>query len=147
MNNQELKKTGLKVTVPRLKILRLFENAKTRHLSAEDIHKQLNEMGDVIGLATIYRILSQFEVAGLITRHHFAGDKSIFEQNEGEHHDHMICTECGKVIEFVDTTIEKHQKTTALRHGFLLTGHAMYLYGRCLECQSFARTTIPKNGA
>lgn len=131
MESQELKKAGLKVTLPRMKILQMLESSEKRHMSAEDIYKQLLESGDEIGLATIYRVLTQFETAGLVMRHHFEGGQAVFEIDEGGHHDHLVCVKCGKVIEFFDETIEQRQKDIAGEHGFRLTDHSMILYGEC----------------
>ncbi len=135
MESQDLRNAGLKVTVPRLKILALFEHSKTRHLSAEDVYKLLLEGGDDIGLATVYRVLTQFEAAGLLQRHHFEGGHSVFEVNHGTHHDHIVCLRCGSVCEFVDELIEQRQRAIAQQLGFDLTDHALYLYGICPACQ------------
>lgn len=134
MTNQDLKKAGLKITLPRLKILQLFEREGVRHLTAEDIYKKLLETGEDVGLATVYRVLMQFETAGLITRHHFEGGSSVFELNEGKHHDHMLCVQCGKIEEFIDEAIENRQKAIAQKYGFEITDHALYLYGTCKKC-------------
>ncbi|MDH3614255.1 MAG: ferric iron uptake transcriptional regulator [Gammaproteobacteria bacterium] len=129
---QELRKAGLKVTLPRLKILEIFENSNLRHLSAEDMYKELLESGEDIGLATVYRVLTQFEAAGLVTRHNFEGGHSIFELDDGEHHDHMVCVESGEVIEFVDEEIEKLQRKMAKKHGYEILDHNLVLYVRPL---------------
>ena len=131
----ELRKVGLKVTLPRLKILEIFEQAENRHLSAEDIYKDLLQSDEDIGLATVYRVLTQFETAGLVTRHHFEGGHSVFELNEGSHHDHILCVKCGKVDEFVDETIEQRQKDIASRLGYEMTDHCLYMYGICSKCR------------
>ncbi|GJM06800.1 MAG: transcriptional repressor [marine bacterium B5-7] len=135
MDNQDLRNAGLKVTVPRMKILQILENAEERHLSAEDIYRKLLEAGEEVGLATVYRVLTQFESAGLIARHHFEGGHSVFEMNEGEHHDHLVCVKCGKVLEFVDATIEQKQEDIAKANGFRMTDHNLIIYGECQRCQ------------
>lgn len=136
MGDPDLKKAGLKVTVPRLKILELLENASDRHLSAEDIYKSLSDMGEEIGLATVYRVLSQFESAGLVIRHHFEEGRSVFELDKGDHHDHLVCVKCEKVLEFVDSVIEERQLKVAEEHHFQITDHSLYIYGICKSCQS-----------
>ncbi len=128
MGNQELKKAGLKVTLPRLKILNLLESSENRHLSAEDVYKQLLESGDDVGIATVYRVLTQFEAAGLVLRHNFEEGHAVFELNDDDHHDHMVCTETGQVIEFYDATIEKRQKEIAAEHGYEIVEHRLTLY-------------------
>lgn len=133
---KELRKAGLKVTLPRLKILEIFENSKLRHLSAEDMYKELLDSGDDIGLATVYRVLTQFEGAGLVTRHNFEGGHSIFELDDGEHHDHMVCVESGEVIEFFNEDIEALQRAMAKEHGFELLDHNLVLYVRPLPDSS-----------
>ncbi len=125
---QELRKAGLKITLPRLKILEILENAKQRHLSAEDIYKELLQSGEDIGLATVYRVLTQFESAGLITRHNFEGGHSVFELDDGDHHDHMVCVETGDVIEFVSEEIERLQHNIAEEFGYELLDHSLVLY-------------------
>jgi Fur family ferric uptake transcriptional regulator len=130
LQRQELRKAGLKVTLPRLKILEILEADTTRHLSAEDIYKELLEAGEDIGLATVYRVLTQFESAGLVTRHNFEGGSSVFELDEGEHHDHMVCVETGEVIEFVNEEIERLQHVIAEQHGYELIDHSLVLYVR-----------------
>lgn len=127
---QDLRKAGLKVTLPRLKILEILESADTQHLSAEDIYKALLETGEDIGLATVYRVLTQFETAGLVTRHNFEGGHSVFEIDEGEHHDHMVCMDSGDVIEFVSADIERIQHEIAEKHGYVLEDHSLVLYVR-----------------
>jgi Fur family ferric uptake transcriptional regulator len=133
--NQELRKAGLKVTLPRVKILQILENAETdsRHMSAEDVYKALLEAGDDVGLATVYRVLTQFESAGLVVRHNFEGGHSVFEMSKGEHHDHMVCLESGKVIEFHDAEIEELQHKIAEKHGYRLLEHSLVLYVRPKE--------------
>jgi len=135
MNNTDLKKAGLKVTLPRLKILELLETVDKRHLSAEDVYKKLLDIGEDVGLATVYRVLTQFETAGLVSRHHFEGGHSVFELNHGSHHDHLVCDQCGKIEEFLDDTIEKCQHKVAKKFGFKMTDHSLYIYGICPECQ------------
>lgn len=125
---QELRKAGLKVTLPRLKILEIFEKSKLRHLSAEDMYKELLDSGEDIGLATVYRVLTQFEAAGLVTRHNFEGGHSVFELDDGDHHDHMVCVETGDVIEFSNTEIERLQQEMAEAHGYDLLDHNLVLY-------------------
>jgi Fur family ferric uptake transcriptional regulator len=125
---QELRKAGLKVTLPRLKILEIFEKSKLRHLSAEDMYKELLDSGEDIGLATVYRVLTQFEAAGLVTRHNFEGGHSVFELDDGVHHDHMVCVETGDVIEFSNTEIERLQQEMAEAHGYDLLDHNLVLY-------------------
>lgn len=135
METADLKKAGLKVTLPRMKILELMETVKLRHQSAEDIYRALLDQGEEIGLATVYRVLTQFEGAGLVTRHHFEGGQAVFELNHGEHHDHLVCVSCGKVVEFVDEVIEQHQNQIAVENGFTITEHSLIIYGRCGSCQ------------
>lgn len=126
--NQELRKAGLKVTLPRVKILQILENSTDRHLSAEDVYKALLEAGDDVGLATVYRVLTQFESAGLVERHNFDGGHSVFELDKGDHHDHMVCIETGTVIEFHNEEIEALQVKIAADHGYDITGHDLVLY-------------------
>lgn len=133
---KELRKAGLKVTLPRLKILEIFEKSKLRHLSAEDMYKELLDSGEDIGLATVYRVLTQFESAGLVTRHNFEGGHSVFELDDGEHHDHMVCVESGEVIEFFSEEIEVLQRAMAKEHGFELLDHNLVLYVRPLRDSS-----------
>lgn len=128
--NKELRRAGLKVTMPRVKILELLEDAEGGHLSAEDIYQKLLEEGEQAGLATIYRVLTQFESAGLVLRHNFEGGKAVFELDRGEHHDHMVCTETGTVIEFHSEEIEEIQKQIADSHGYELREHSLVLYVR-----------------
>lgn len=130
---QELRNAGLKVTLPRLKILEIFEISSLRHLSAEDMYKELLDAGEDIGLATVYRVLTQFEAAGLVTRHNFEGGHSVFELDDGGHHDHMVCVESGEVVEFVNEEIEKIQREMAAKHGFELIDHNLVLYVRPLK--------------
>lgn len=133
--SQDLKEAGLKATLPRVKILEIMEAQENHHLSAEDIYKMLSEAGDDVGLATVYRVLTQFESAGLVTRHHFEGGTSVFELNQGEHHDHILCVKCGRVEEFVDEVIEQRQKIIAEQAGFSMTDHCLYIYGICKDCR------------
>ena len=130
LQRQELRKAGLKVTLPRLKILEILEGNPQRHLSAEDIYRELLNAGEDIGLATVYRVLTQFEGAGLVNRHNFEGGSSVFELDEGEHHDHMVCVESGDVIEFVSEEIERLQHDVAAKHGYELIDHSLVLYVR-----------------
>ncbi len=136
LQRQELRKAGLKVTLPRLKILEILEGDKQRHLSAEDIYKELLETGEDIGLATVYRVLTQFETAGLVNRHNFEGGHSVFEMDEGEHHDHMVCVESGDVVEFMNDDIERLQREIAKSHGYELIDHSLVLYVKPLRKDS-----------
>src|SRR6201747_774592 len=131
MEGKDLRKAGLKVTLPRLKILEILEGSATRHLSAEDIYRGLLGSNEDIGLATVYRVLTQFEAAGLVTRHHFENGMAVFELNEGTHHDHIVCVDCGRVEEFMDSGIEDRQNSVASRLGFAIRDHSLILYGRC----------------
>ena len=133
MESGELRKLGLKVTLPRMKILEILETSETRHMSAEDVYKVLLEAEEEIGLATVYRVLTQFEAAGLVTRHHFEGGHSVFELNEGHHHDHIVCNQCGKVVEFVEETIERCQEKVAKKAGFKIQDHSLIIYGDCTK--------------
>ena len=135
MGSNELREAGLKATLPRVKILEIMEGSSVRHLGAEDIYKALLDEGEDVGIATIYRVLTQFESAGLVTRHHFEGGISVFELNQGEHHDHILCIRCGKVEEFVDEVIEQRQKDIAEKSGFSMTDHSLNIYGICKDCQ------------
>jgi Fur family ferric uptake transcriptional regulator len=132
-NSHDLKSAGLKATVPRLKIINLFETSKVRHLTAEDVYKLLLAEGLDIGLATVYRVLTQFEQAGLLVRHHFESGRAVFELNEGKHHDHLVCMQCGRVEEFYDAEIEKRQAKVAKERGFEISEHALYLYADCTK--------------
>lgn len=132
---EELKSTGLKATLPRLKILEVFQQSEQRHLTAEDVYRLLIEAQSDIGLATVYRVLTQFEQAGILVRSNFEGTKAVFELDDGKHHDHLICVSCGKVAEFHDPTIEKRQVAVAEKLGFTITDHELTLYGRCSDCQ------------
>ena len=136
MESSELRKAGLKVTLPRIKILDILEQSTSRHQSAEDVYKALLESGEDIGLATVYRVLTQFEAAGLVNRHHFEGGHSVFELNQGTHHDHILCVKCGRVDEFVDETIEARQRSIAEDLGYEMTDHCLYMYGICKNCKN-----------
>jgi Fur family ferric uptake transcriptional regulator len=135
MENQQIKQAGLKVTLPRVKILDILKHSARHHLSAEDIYKVLLANGDEIGLATVYRVLTQFEGVGLVCRHHFEGGQSVFELNRGGHHDHLVCVKCGAVAEFVDDMIEKRQQAIAREKGFRIEDHSLVIYGVCAACQ------------
>jgi Fur family ferric uptake transcriptional regulator len=130
-NIDELKNTGLKATLPRLKILELFQRGKNRHMTAEDIYRLLLEEHSDVGLATVYRVLTQFEQAGILIRSHFESGKAVYELDEGQHHDHLVCLDCGKVEEFYDAEIEKRQHAVAKAKGFTITDHALSLYASC----------------
>jgi Fur family ferric uptake transcriptional regulator len=130
METSDIKNAGLKLTLPRMKILELLESSDNRHLKAEDVYKMLLDSGEEISLATVYRVLTQFETAGLVTRHHFEGGHAVFELNDGDHHDHMVDISTGKVVEFYDEVIEQRQKDIAKEYHFTITGHTMVLYGQ-----------------
>lgn len=136
MQEQELREAGLKVTLPRVKVLQILKQTKPHHLTAEDVYKNLISQGDDVGLATVYRVLTQFEEAGLVHRHHFEGTHSVYELNTGEHHDHLVCISCGAVAEFYDELIETRQLYIAEQHRFLLKEHDHTIYGICERCQS-----------
>src|SRR5687767_1262106 len=131
VETDDLRKAGLKVTLPRLKILEILGTATPRHMSAEDIYKHLLESNEDIGLATVYRVLTQFEAAGLVSRHHFEDGMAVFEINHGSHHDHIVCLDCGRVEEFMDSGIEDRQTSVAQRLGFDIRDHSLILYGQC----------------
>src|SRR5690554_3146129 len=135
MERQDLRKAGLKVTLPRLKVLEILETSEQRHMSAEDVYKALLEMGEEIGLATVYRVLTQFEGAGLISRLSIEGGHAVFELEDGGHHDHLFCVKCNRIEEFVDEVIEQRQLAIAEQHGFEMTDHSLYIYGICKSCQ------------
>ncbi|ATC94552.1 ferric iron uptake transcriptional regulator [Pseudoalteromonas tunicata] len=140
-HNLELKKAGLKVTLPRIKILEILQLPENQHISAEDVYKVLLEKGEEIGLATVYRVLNQFDDAGIVSRHHFEGGKSVFELSGITHHDHLVCLKCGKVVEFEDDLIESRQIEIASTNGIKLTNHSLYLYGECEDtaaCKAFS---------
>ncbi|MCU0803571.1 MAG: ferric iron uptake transcriptional regulator [Burkholderiales bacterium] len=132
-SSQDLKTIGLKATAPRLRILELFEKSTVRHLSAEDVYRQLMTEGIDVGLATVYRVLTQFEQAGLLQRHHFESGKAVFELNDSSHHDHLVCLSCGRVEEFFDEEIEKRQLKIAKQRGFAIRAHSLYIYADCLK--------------
>ncbi len=135
-NIDELKSTGLKATLPRLKIMEIFQKGTQRHMTAEDVFRVLLEERSDIGLATVYRVLTQFEQAGILIRSNFESGKAVYELNEGQHHDHFVCTSCGKVEEFYDPEIEKRQQIVAKAKGWLVQDHTMALYGQCAACAS-----------
>ncbi|MDO5626314.1 MAG: ferric iron uptake transcriptional regulator [Pseudomonadota bacterium] len=135
----ELKSTGLKATLPRLKILEIFQKAEQRHMSAEDVYRLLLAEQSDIGLATVYRVLTQFEQAGILSRNHFETGKAVYELSDASHHDHLVCLSCGKVAEFYDAEIERRQRNIAVEHGWTLEDHAMSLYGHCADCQKKQR--------
>ncbi|AWB58490.1 MULTISPECIES: ferric iron uptake transcriptional regulator [unclassified Colwellia] len=140
--NEELKRAGLKITLPRIKILGILQNPNNQHISAEDVYKILLEHNEEIGLATVYRVLNQFDDAGIVTRHHFEGGKSVFELSHKKHHDHLVCLNCGKVIEFEDDVIEQRQEDVAKLHKVKLTNHSLYLYGECEDeeaCEAYRK--------
>ena len=148
-NPSDLKNIGLKATLPRLKILDLFEQSDKRHMTAEEVYRLLSDEGQDIGLATVYRVLTQFEQAGLLIRHHFDNDKAVYELNQGGHHDHLLCIQCGKVEEFYDPEIEKRQKAIAAERGFKLAEHALYLYVDCVKenCPNLRKKAKEKKAA
>jgi len=133
MENQDIRNAGLKVTLPRVKILEILEENTARHMTAEDVYKTLLERSEEISLATVYRVLTQFESAGLVSRLHFESGQSVFELNRGEHHDHIVCIDCGKVEEFYDETIEKRQRAIADKRGFSIGDHSLIIYGHCTK--------------
>ncbi len=134
MEHKDLRKAGLKVTLPRVKILKILENAEPHHISAEEVYKRLLDSGEDVGLATVYRVLTQFETAGIVRRHNFEGGRSVFEIEQGEHHDHLVCVSCGKVEEFLDDVIEQRQETIAHEANFKMTDHNLTIYGECQDC-------------
>ncbi|MEE9339183.1 MAG: ferric iron uptake transcriptional regulator [Methylococcaceae bacterium] len=136
LESNDLRNAGLKVTLPRVKILEILEQqTDQKHLSAEKVYKILLSQDEEIGLATVYRVLTQFELAGLVSRHHFEGGNSVFELNRGVHHDHIVCMKCGRVDEFTDSVIEERQRDIAKKLGYQLTDHSLYLYGFCSQCK------------
>ncbi|MFI4905343.1 MAG: ferric iron uptake transcriptional regulator [Steroidobacteraceae bacterium] len=139
VEGKDLRKAGLKVTLPRLKILEILEHSTMRHMSAEEIYKKLLDSSEDIGLATVYRVLTQFEGAGLVSRHHFEDGMAVFEINHGTHHDHIVCMDCGTVEEFVDSEIEIRQNAIAKRLGYVIEEHSLVLYGRCQRADCPAR--------
>src|SRR5690554_7599888 len=132
----QLKKAGLKVTSPRIKILETLKKPEHQHVSAEEVYRILIEQEDEVGLATVYRVLNQFEDAGIVTRHHFEGGRSVFELSAKDHHDHLVCLTCGRVIEFEDDVIEQRQLSVAAEHNIELTNHSLYLYGECKNAET-----------
>ena len=139
MESQDIRDAGLKVTLPRVKVLEILESAAGQHMSAEDLYRTLLEKGEDIGLATVYRVLTQFEGAGLVIRHHFEGGHSVFELAQPEHHDHLVCVKCGRVDEFVNDKIEALQSEIASQAGFEMIDHHLYIYGVCADCQKNSR--------
>jgi Fur family ferric uptake transcriptional regulator len=136
MSTKELKQAGLKATLPRLKILEILANSEEQHhMSAEDVYKALLGHDEDIGLATVYRVLTQFEAAGLVSRHNFEGGHAVFELNEGRHHDHILCVKCARVEEFVDEVIEQRQQEIAAKYGYAITDHSLTLFGICAACR------------
>ena len=135
-SSDDLKQAGLKTTLPRLRILAVLEEAEQHHFTAEEVYKTLIDAGEEIAFATVYRVLTQFENAGLVLKHNFEGGRSVFELDRGEHHDHMVCAKCGTVTEFYDPEIEERQKMVAKEHKFELQDHSLYLYGVCSNCTS-----------
>jgi Fur family ferric uptake transcriptional regulator len=145
MNNvNELKSTGLKATLPRLKILEIFQTGRQRHMTAEDVFRVLLEERSDIGLATVYRVLTQFEQAGLLNRSNFESGKAVYEINEGQHHDHLVCLDCGRVEEFYDAQIEKRQQAVARSKGFEITDHSLAIYASCTKAQCPHRSAAPR---
>lgn len=144
MSTQQLKDAGLKVTLPRMKVLSVFESAKAQHFSAEMVYKSLLEQGEDVGLATIYRVLTQFESAGIIKRHHFEGGHAIYELADGDHHDHLVCAKCERVEEFYDEVIENQQEVVAKKAGFKIIDHSLTLYGICQACQAKEDNSVEK---
>ena len=142
----ELKNSGLNATLPRIKVLEVFQKTSQRHLSAEDVYKLLLADGADVGLATVYRVLLQFEQAGLLSRNHFESGKAVFELNEGKHHDHLVCVDCGRVEEFFDAEIEQRQRNVAQVRGFELQDHALALYAACTKRDCVYRTKLGKPG-
>ncbi|GIT47572.1 MAG: transcriptional repressor [Gammaproteobacteria bacterium] len=141
-NTNNLEQAGLKTTQPRLKVLNALETSEIRHMTAEDVYKQLLQSEQEVGLATVYRILTQFETAGLVIRHNFEGGRALYELHDGAHHDHMVCVECGKVFEFVDRTIEQRQRNVAAKAGFVMEDHSLSLYGVCKGMKESGRCSM-----
>lgn len=139
MTTQELKQAGLKITLPRIRVLDILQEHHDAHLSAEDVYKALLKSGEEVGLATVYRVLTQFESAGLVKRHNFDGGQAVFELDQGDHHDHIICIVCGKIEEFYDAAIEKSQQLVAEKFSYELADHSLVLYGKCRDCQHTSR--------
>ena len=142
-NITELKNTGLKATLPRLKILEIFQTGKQRHMTAEDVFRVLLEDRSDVGLATVYRVLAQFEQAGLLNRSNFESGKAVYELNEGQHHDHLVCLDCGKVEEFFDVEIEKRQQSVAQSKGFAIADHSLSIYANCIKDKCTNRPPTP----
>ena len=141
-NTTNLEQAGLKTTQPRLKVLNVLETSEIRHMTAEDVYKQLLQSKQEVGLATVYRILTQFETAGLVIRHNFEGGRALYELHDGAHHDHMVCVQCGKVFEFVDRTIEQRQRNVAAKAGFVMEDHSLSLYGVCKGMKESGRCSM-----
>jgi len=135
MNAEDLKSVGLKVTLPRLKILEVLEKSSNHHLSAEDIYRALMEQREEVGVATIYRVLTQFEESGIVNKLNFENNQAVYELSNVEHHDHLVCVKCNTIIEFQDDVIEQHQLQIAIKYDFQLTDHSLYLYGLCKACK------------
>ena len=144
-NTKNLREAGLKTTQPRLKVLDVLETSPIHHMTAEDVYKRLLETEQEIGLATVYRILTQFEAAGLVIRHNFEGGRALYELDNGAHHDHMVCVECGKVFEFFDRTIEQRQRNVAAKAGFSMEDHSLSLYGVCNGMKESGRCSMSKS--
>ena len=144
-NTKNLKQAGLKTTQPRLKVLNVLATSQIHHMTAEDVYKRLLETEQEIGLATVYRILTQFETAGLVIRHNFEGGRALYELDNGAHHDHMVCVECGKVFEFFDRTIEQRQRNVAAKAGFSMEDHSLSLYGVCNGMKKSGRCSMSKS--
>lgn len=145
VQNEELKRAGLKITLPRVKILAILQDPNNQHISAEDVYKILLDQHEEIGLATVYRVLNQFDDAGIVSRHHFEGGKSVFELSHKKHHDHLVCLKCGKVVEFEDDVIENRQLDIAKKHDIKLTNHSLYLYGECNDveaCEAYRKNNF-----
>ncbi len=145
-NIDELKSTGLKATLPRLKILEIFQKGDQRHMTAEDVYRALLEDHSDVGLATVYRVLTQFEQAGILSRSHFESGKAVYELNEGQHHDHLVCLDCGRVEEFYDSEIEKRQHAVAKSKGFVIADHALSLYANCSKEECPNRPPVGRTG-
>ena len=135
MDNEDLRRAGLKITQPRMIILEILNNSEQHHFSAEEVYRKLCDAGEDVGLATVYRVLTQFEKAGLVKRLNFEGGHSVFELDQGKHHDHLVCVKCGRVDEFVDPQIEQRQGEIAKKSGFVMTDHSLNIYGMCAACQ------------
>lgn len=135
MEHKDLRQVGLKVTLPRIKILQILEGAEPHHMSAEEVYKKLLDAGEDVGLATVYRVLTQFETAGLVRRHNFEGGRSVYEIDDGKHHDHLVCLHCNLVQEFIDEIIEKRQQQLSQKAHFKMTDHSLTIYGLCQNCQ------------